>query len=51
MGPKKVREDMAASEQRMRNIARATDWIKNKAGVDDTIAVSYFCFNPDVFYM
>jgi hypothetical protein len=45
-----VGRSVAESEQRMRNIAMASDWIKRNTEADSVIAVAYFCFNPDVFY-
>jgi hypothetical protein len=38
------------SEARMRNIELATGWIKTHAEPKTTVAISYYCFNPDIFY-
>ena len=34
----------------MRNIERATAWIKQHTPTDSIVAVAYFCFNADTFY-
>src|SRR5207344_917283 len=38
------------SEVRTRNIEHATEWIKTHVEPKGTVAISYYCFNPDVFY-
>ena len=48
-GPIKVAGDTRRTEERMKNIALATDWIKINTELDAPIAVSYYCFNSDVF--
>jgi hypothetical protein len=45
-----VGQRVAENEQRMRNIATASDWIKRNTEPHSVIAVAYFCFNADVFY-
>jgi hypothetical protein len=45
-----VGRNVAYNEQRMRNVAVASDWIKHNTKPDSIIAVAYFCFNPGVFY-
>jgi hypothetical protein len=34
----------------MKNIDRLTGWLKRNTEAGSTIAIGYFCFNPDVFY-
>jgi hypothetical protein len=41
----------AQNEERMTSIASATDWIKKNTEPNATIAISYFCFNPDTFFV
>ena len=50
-GPKAVAEVLPSIEERLANVQRATDWIKHHTEPQATIAVSYFCFNPDIFYV
>jgi hypothetical protein len=49
-GPKMAVEDMRATEERLHSVERATAWIKSNTEPDATLAISYFCFNPDAFY-
>jgi hypothetical protein len=50
-GPKAAVTDALYSERRMHNIQLATDWIKANTDTNIPVAISYFCFNPDVFYV
>jgi hypothetical protein len=45
-----VRRNVTSSEERLRNVAQASDWIATHTRNDAAIAVSYYCFNPGVFY-
>lgn len=36
--------------ERLDNILSAGDWIKRNTEAGATVAVSYFCFNPDIFF-
>lgn len=49
-GPKSTMAGVNKEERRMRNIALATDWIHANAEPDSSVAISFFCFNSDVFY-
>ena len=49
-GPRSTAADAGKDEQRMQNIALATDWIHGHAEPDSEIAISYYCFNSDVFF-
>jgi len=49
-GPRSTAADAQADEQRMQNIALATDWIHGHAEPDASVAISYYCFNSDVFF-
>ena len=49
-GPRSTAADAQADEQRMHSIALATDWMHKNAEPDSTIAISYYCFNSDVFF-
>jgi hypothetical protein len=49
-GPKLVEGASAAVEQRLGNVLRASMWIEQHTSPDAIVAISYFCFNPDVFY-
>ncbi|MGE5207621.1 MAG: glycosyltransferase family 39 protein, partial [Chlamydiota bacterium] len=49
-GPRWVNADMQRSQKRMANIQAASDWVKRNTGPDATIAVAFFCHNPDIFY-
>ena len=50
-GPVSVSRDLPYIEERLANIQRATDWLKENTETDATIAFNYFCFGPDVFDM
>jgi len=49
-GPALSYERAMASEVRMHNIEQATAWYKANAGPKDMVAISFYCFNPDVVY-
>jgi hypothetical protein len=49
-GPQLAARDMMFNEERMKNIDRLTGWLKRNTEAGSTIAIGYFCFNPDVFY-
>ncbi len=49
-GPRNAASEVRASQLRLDNVAEATSWIKRNTGPGATIAVGYFCFNPDMFY-
>jgi hypothetical protein len=38
------------NEARLKNVERATVWLKQHAEQNATIAISYFCFNSDAFF-
>ena len=50
-GPAIAAASTITHEGRLENVARATAWLKQHAEPDATIAISYFCFNPDAFFM
>jgi hypothetical protein len=50
-GPRHAAEVSQYSQARLQHISEATDWIKLNTPSNATVAVSYFCFNPDVFYV
>ena len=50
-GPHHAADSAGFSQERLRHISQATDWIKLHTPSDTTVAVSYFCFNPDIFYV
>ena len=50
-GPRHAAEASRFSQVRLQHISEATDWIKLNTPSNATVAVSYFCFNPDVFYV
>jgi len=45
-----VRRSVMSSEERLRNVAEASDWIGTHTRNDAVIAVAYYCFNAGVFY-
>jgi hypothetical protein len=49
-GPRNAAEYARSSQVRLGNISDATDWIKYETPGDATVAMSYSCFNPDIFY-
>jgi hypothetical protein len=50
-GPKKAAANSLITEDRLHNIERATGWIEKNTAPNATVAISYFCFNPDAFYL
>jgi 4-amino-4-deoxy-L-arabinose transferase-like glycosyltransferase len=50
-GPRYAADSAVHSQERLQRISQATDWIKLYTPVKTSVALSYFCFNPDVFYM
>jgi hypothetical protein len=49
-GPEQVALGTALNEERLANVLKATEWMRRHTEPNATIAISYFCFNPDVFY-
>lgn len=49
-GPRSTSIEAGADEQRMQSIALATDWIHGHAEPNAAVAISYYCFNSDVFF-
>jgi hypothetical protein len=49
-GPRDVAVKTAFVEQRLQRVAMATDWIHKNTSPKAVIAVSYFCFNSDIFF-
>jgi hypothetical protein len=49
-GPALVPASTRYTEVRLHNILDATDWIKSHAEPNAVVAITYFCFNPDIFY-
>jgi 4-amino-4-deoxy-L-arabinose transferase-like glycosyltransferase len=49
-GPSNTAKNARWTEERMHNIALATKWIKENTEQDAAVAVSYFCFNQDIFF-
>jgi hypothetical protein len=49
-GPRSTALKADADQQRLTNIALATDWIHGHAEPDSAVAISYYCFNSDVFF-
>jgi hypothetical protein len=50
-GPRHAAEAAQSTQVRLQHISEATDWIKHNTPWNSNVAVSYFCFNPDVFYV
>jgi len=50
LGPRVTALDARKDELRMQSIAQATDWIHRNAEPDSAVAISYYCFNSDVFF-
>ena len=50
-GPRQAADASRLSQGRLEHISQATDWIKLHTPSSTTVAVSYFCFNPGVFYV
>jgi hypothetical protein len=49
-GPRQAAIGARGSQRRLENISKATDWIEYRTPPGATLAMSYFCFNPGVFY-
>jgi len=49
-GPRLVPAQAQTNEARLHNIEKATGWIKTNAEPKATVAIAFYCFNPDVFY-
>jgi hypothetical protein len=49
-GPMHVQANTRATEERMRGIGMATDWMHQNTEPNAVVAVSYFAFNSDIFY-
>jgi len=49
-GPREAAAQVRGTEERLQNISKATDWIEHQTPLGVTVAMSYFCYNPDVFY-
>jgi hypothetical protein len=50
-GPQHAADAAVHSQERLQLVSQATDWIELYTPVNTTVAMSYFCFNPDVFYL
>jgi len=50
-GPRQAAGEAQYSQSRLRHISEASDWIKLHTPSNSTVAVSYYCFNPDIFYV
>jgi hypothetical protein len=50
-GPRQAADDSQHTQVRLQRISEATDWIKHNTPSNTTVAVSYYCFNPDIFYV
>lgn len=49
-GPRDAAAYARSTQVRLVHVSEATDWIKDQTPADATVALSYSCFNPDVFY-
>ena len=49
-GPRTTALKADRDQQRLSNIALATDWIHAHAEPEAAVAISYYCFNSDVFF-
>jgi hypothetical protein len=49
-GPVLAAANTRSTETRLHNVSAATDWIHKQAEPRATVAIAYYCFNPDVFY-
>jgi len=49
-GPRHAAEYARHTQVRLGNISEASDWIGYRTPRDATVAMSYACFNPGVFY-
>jgi hypothetical protein len=50
-GPRHAADSAGFSQERLQHISQATDWIKLNTPSNTAVAMSYFCFNPDIFYV
>jgi len=50
-GPRQAGEYARLTQVRLENVSAATDYLKYRTPLGSEIAMSYFCFNPDIFYM
>ena len=50
-GPREAAREARYSQGRLRHISEATAWIKAHTPSNSTVAVSYFCYNPYIFYV
>lgn len=50
-GPRHAAAEAQYSQRRLQHISEATAWIKLHTPRDSTVAVSYLCFNPEIFYL
>ena len=50
-GPLGAAAEAQYSQGRLRHISEATDWIKHNTPSNTAVAVDYYCFNPDIFYI
>ncbi|MCU1238596.1 MAG: hypothetical protein JWP63_6563 [Candidatus Solibacter sp.] len=50
-GPRVAKVNVGGAEERMHSIELATAWIRQNAEPRATVAISYYCFNPDTFYV
>ena len=49
-GPRTTAAKTMGDERRMQSIAQATGWIHRHAEPDAAVAISYYCFDSDVFF-
>lgn len=49
-GPQLAADGARSTEKRLQNVALASEWIHKNTEPSALVAISYFCFNPDVFY-
>jgi hypothetical protein len=49
-GPKIAAANTAVTRQRLQRVAMATDWVHKNTPPNAFVAVSYFCFNSDIFF-
>jgi hypothetical protein len=50
-GPREAAGEAIGSQARLEHLIEATDWIKSRTPGGAMVAMSYSCFNPDIFYM
>jgi len=49
-GPVSVRANSRFTEERMHGIQSATDWVHSNTEPNAVVAISYYCFNSNIFY-